>query len=68
MPKPNNIFINLDEILPFLGVKIRAAHVAAHTPLSYRLRSAHHAAYVAAHVRFSEHPESYLFTSIHTMA
>jgi hypothetical protein len=68
MPKPKNVLINMDEILSFSGVKIGAAHVAAHAPLTFRLRSAHVAAYVAAHVRFSEQTESLFATIIHSTA
>ena len=58
MHKYKIILLNLHEISTYLGVKIRAADVAADMPLTCRRRSADIAADVAADVVPSERSEN----------
>ena len=62
------MLINLHQFSTYLGAKIRAAHVAAHTPLTCRSLTAHAAAHIAAHVVPSERPEIVFSDPIHMIA
>ena len=62
------VLINSRHFSTYLGAKNRAAHVAAHTPLTCRSHTAHAAAHVAAHVVVSERSESAFSAPIHMIA
>lgn len=63
-----NELCELHQFLTYFGAKNRAAHVAAHVPPAFRLRSAHVAAYVAADVCSPELPESDFSDPSHIIA
>ena len=63
-----NELCKLHQFSTYFGAENRAAHVSAHVPPTCRLRSAHDAAFVAAHVRSPEHTERIFPDPIHMIA
>ena len=68
MNSGRNELSHVHQFSTYFGVKICAAHVAAHTPLTCRSRTAHAAAHIAAHVVPSERPENDFSDPIHMIA
>jgi len=68
MNSGRNELAHVHQFSTYFGAKKRAAHVAAHTPLTCRSRTAHTAAHIAAHVVPSERPEIVFTAPIHMIA